>query len=145
MKNMIAPVFALMLSSFLVTANAEDTKPYKEGPVIQVTYVKTKAGKFDEYMKFLATDYKAVMEAEKKAGLIVSYDVFSAQPRNPHEADLILSTTYANMAALDKDEEGDAVVAKVMGSTAVQNKGAQDRESLREILGSELIRELTLK
>ena len=77
--------------------------------------------------------------------MILAYDVFSAQPRNPHEADLILTTTYANMAALDKDEEGDAVVAKVVGNSSVQNKGAQDRESLREILGSELVRQLNFK
>ena len=69
MKNITSIVMAFMLSSFVAAASAGESKPYKEGPVIQVTYVKTKAGKFDDYMKFLATEYKAVMEAEKKGGL----------------------------------------------------------------------------
>jgi len=145
MKNMTAALIALMFFSFAITASAEEGKPYKEGVVIQVTYVKTKPGKFDDYMKFLATEYKTVMEAEKKAGLILAYDVFSAQPHNPHDADLVLTTTYANMAALDKNDEGEAVVTKIMGNSAVQSKGAQDRESMREILGSEFVRQLNLK
>jgi hypothetical protein len=57
----------------------------------------------------------------------------------------ILAVTVPNMAALDKTDEGDAVAAKVMGTDDTQNKAAIDRESLREVLGGELIRELVLK
>jgi hypothetical protein len=85
------------------------------------------------------------MEANIKAGLIVRYGVYSAQARTPQDPDLILTVTYANMAALDKIDEGDAVAAKVLGSTDMQNKATIDREVLREVMGSQLIRELILK
>ncbi|MGB8338624.1 MAG: hypothetical protein WCD07_00695 [Burkholderiales bacterium] len=137
----------LCIATWVVTAvaNAQDVKPYKEGPVTAVSYIKIKPGKFEDYMKFLDTSYKSLMEANKKAGLILGYNVYSTQAKSPREPDLILTTTYANMAALDRTDEGDAVAAKVLGSTDVQNKAYIDRESLREVLGGELIRELILK
>jgi hypothetical protein len=146
MKKVTASLLALTFGLLLaVNANAQDSKYFKNGPVTQLTYVKVKPGKFDEYMGFIDTSYKSLMEANKKAGLILSYAVYQASPRSPQEPDLILSVTTANYAALDKDDEMDAVAAKVMGSTDAQSKGAADRESLREILGSEIIREMILK
>jgi len=136
---------AFVLCGFMIVASAQETKVYKEGYVTSVTFVRTKPGKFDDYMKFLDTAYKANMEAQKKAGLIVGYNVYNATPRSPHDPDLILTVTFPNMAALDKTDEFEAVMAKVVGPASVQNKGAVDRESIREILGSELDRELILK
>jgi hypothetical protein len=146
MKKVTASLLALTFGLLLaVNANAQDSKFYKNGPVTMLSYIKTKPGKFDEYMAFVDSNYKTLMEANKKAGLILSYNVYLANPRSPQEPDLILSITYPNFAALDKDDEMDAVAAKVMGSTDAQSKGAADRESLREVLGTEVIRELTLK
>ncbi len=127
------------------SASADNAKSYTEGAVTELSYIKVKPGKFDDYMKYLSTTYKAVMEANKKAGLITGYAVYSAQARSPQEPDLILSVVYANMAALDRSDEGEAVAAKVMGTPEAQSKGAIDREALREVLGTELIRELVLK
>ncbi|MBV8034153.1 hypothetical protein [Roseateles sp.] len=96
-------------------------------------------------MQWLATSYRPLMEANMKAGLIVGYRIFSAQPRHPNEPDLILTITFPNMAALDRIDESEAVAAKVMGSMSAQNKATAERGSLREVLGSELIREMMLK
>jgi hypothetical protein len=38
--------------------------------VTELAYIKVKPGKFDDYMKYLDTTYKSLMEANKKAGLI---------------------------------------------------------------------------
>lgn len=145
MKNYAAAILGIFFCMAMSGAMAQDSKYYKDGPVTEVTYVKIKPGKFDEYMAYLGTSYKALMEENKKAGLIVSFNIYSAMPRNPHEADMILTTTYANMAALDKSDEADAVSTKVMGAPAVRNKKTVDRGALRDILGSELVRELVLK
>jgi hypothetical protein len=133
---------ALMLAA---TASAQEVKPYKEGSVTSLSYIRTKPGKFDEYMKFLDTTYKTLMDANKKAGLVIGYAVYAASPRSPKEPDIILSVSYANWAAFDKVDEADAVAAKVIGPTTVQSKGAIDREALREVLGGEVIQELILK
>jgi hypothetical protein len=136
---------AVFAFAFAVVAAAQEAKPYKEGPVTALSYVRTKPGMFDEYMKFLDTTYKGLMEANKKAGLIIGYAVYNASPRSPQEPDLILAVTYPNWAAFDKTAEGDAIAAKVIGPSSVQSKGMIDREAMRQVLGGENIQELILK
>lgn len=145
MKRIIVLIAGWVLCSAMGNAFGQEPKPYKEGPVINVSYIKIKPGKFDDYMKFLDTTYKSLMEAQKKAGLILDYAVFTKESRNPQEADLILTTTYANMAALDRTDEFDAVANKVVGTNDTQSKAMISREPMREVLGSELIRQLLLK
>jgi len=144
MRSFIA-LIGLSLCFAMATASGADAKTYTEGAVTELSFIKIKPGKFDDYMKYLSTTYKTVMEANKKAGLITGYAIYSAQPRSPQEPDLILSVVYPNMAALDKIDESEAVAAKVIGTPEAQSKAAIDRESMREVLGSELVRELVLK
>lgn len=136
-------LIGLMLS--LMGSAALAAESYKEGRVVNVAYVRVKPGMFDAYMKFLATDYKRLMEAQKKAGIVIDYAIYSAEARTPQEANLILTTTYANMAALDRSEEAEAIATKVIGDNATMNKGTQDRGAMREMLGTQLVRQLILK
>src|SRR5262249_13282729 len=110
-----------------------------------LSYIKIKPGKFDEYMRYLGGPYRMLMEENKKAGLISSWAIYSANARSPHDPDLILATTYPNMAALDRQDESDAVTAKVMGTLSKQNQAFADRGTMREVLGGELVRQLILK
>ena len=141
----ISVALLLICCAAIGSAYGQTDKTYKEGQVTQLSYIKIKPDKFDDDMKFLDTTYKALMEANKKAGLIVGYAVYSMQARSPQEPDLLLTTTYANMAALDKIDEGDAVAVKIVGSNEVQNKAFIDREAMREVMGAQFIRELVLK
>jgi hypothetical protein len=144
MSRFVWGAVALALSVATGAVQAQG-RPYKEGQVTDITYVRTKNGHFEEYMKFLDGPYKALMEAQKKAGLIVEYHVYAAEPKSAHEPDLFLSVTYANMAALDRVEESIAVAEKVAGSLEKQEKEAAGRDPIRDILGSQLVRELVLK
>jgi hypothetical protein len=137
-------ILAALLAMSAV-ASADDAKPYKDGPVTSLGFIRTKGGHFDDYVKFLDTQWKAEQEAGKKAGLILSYAVYSATPRSANEPDLILSITYPNMATLDKSEQFEAINDKVYGSRDAGNKGVTNRGEWREILGSELVREVILK
>jgi L-rhamnose mutarotase len=145
MKTLTTVLISLAFSAMAATALADEGKVYSEGPVVEVTYVKIKPGKFEDYMKFLATTYRTLMEANKKAGLIQDYGIYQATPRSPQDPDLLLTTTYPNMAALDRNEEAEALSVKTVGSMASQTQAAIDREAIREILGSELLRKLVLK
>lgn len=145
MKKIGVAIAGVVMGMAALSAAAEDEKAYKDGPVTVFTYVKVKPGKFDAYMQWLDNEGKSYREAEIKAGILLSYHIYSCIPRNPHDADLILASTYPNMAALDRGDEEDAIAAKVIGSRGTQNKGAESRESLREILGSEIVREQILK
>src|SRR5256885_1051416 len=132
----------LMLSGLLcgaLAAWADEERPFTEGAVIQVGYVRTKYGMFDEYMKYLDGPYKKLMEEQKKAGLVVDYGIYQAFPHNLHEADIVLTVTYRNWAAFDGlRAKLDPLLAKTFGSMDAANKGAVDREKVREILGSEV-------
>ncbi len=145
MKKIALTIAGVVLGLVTVSASAEDEKVYKDGPVTVMTYVKIKPGKFDAYMHWLDTVGKTYRDAEIKAGILTSYHIYACNPRNPHEADLILASTYPNMAALDRGDEEDAIAAKLMGARTAQSKAAEDREVLREILGSEIVREQILK
>jgi len=141
-----ALLLSVALSSAAFLTQAQESRPYREGPVTEISFVKVKPGKFDEYMAYLAGPYREYMEANKKAGTIVSYGIYGARPRNPGEPDLYLTTTYPNMAALDGLEDREAAnINKVFGSRKQSMQKAADRESMREVLGSELVRELILK
>src|SRR5450631_3324756 len=88
------------LTCISVTAIADD-HAYTEGPVVNVSRIRTVDGKFDDYMKWVDTTWKREQEAGKKAGDVLSYQVLSVEPRNPDDADLLLVITYKNWAVLD--------------------------------------------
>jgi hypothetical protein len=139
----------LALSSLALDARAQDgdERQYSEGPVTDVTYIHVDYGSLEKYIDWLNLTWKPTMEATKKAGLIIDYKVFSFTPigYTPNQPNIILWITYKNMAALDKDAEQEDVAKKVIGSTEFQNKARIGRNDYREVLGSELIRELILK
>jgi hypothetical protein len=97
-------------------------------------------------LRYLAGPYKQSMEEQKKAGIIVSWAVYEATPRGPHDPDLYLITTYKNMAALDGlDARTDPIAEKIFGSMDQQSAATIERGKLRTLVGSEQIRELVLK
>jgi hypothetical protein len=88
------------------------------------------------------------MEQEelKKLGIVTSYSFYTTDPRTPHDPDLYILVTYKNMASLDAlMEKSDAVDAKVFGSLKQSDKAQMDREAIREIIGTETIREIKVK
>ena len=137
---------ALMVSGTIALA-ADEPRPYSEGPVTHVSFIRVKPGMFDNYVKYLATTYKPLMEEYKKQGIILEYKIYEAnETHSASEADLILTITYKNMAALDGlAEKTDPAAAKVFGSRQKQAEGAISRESMRESVGDQFIRELILK
>ncbi|HWY94844.1 MAG TPA: hypothetical protein VNX69_06625 [Steroidobacteraceae bacterium] len=138
-------VTALSMSA-ISSALADDSKAYTEGTVVEVTSIRTKPGMFDAYMKWLDTTGKQLREDEKKAGLILDYAVYQALPRSPHDPDIYLVITYKNMAALDGlSDRVEPLQRKIWATREAGAKAAADRESMREILGTELMRKLELK
>jgi hypothetical protein len=146
MKALSTRLLAAASLSLACAICVADDRPYTEGAVTEVSYIRTKPGMFDEYMKWVATQRKQEMEELKKAGIIVSYAIYAAQPRGPQDPDLIFTVTYKNMAALDGlDEKTDPIDKKIFGSTEAANKATVNRAQMRDVLGSELVRELKLK
>ena len=120
--------------------------PYTEGTVWTITMVKTKPGMGDDYIKGLAKTYKAAMEEEKKLNLVVSYKILLGESSNEADYNMLLMIEYKNMAAFDGlRDKLDPIAQKVLGSEDERRQAAVKRTEIREILGSKVMREITLK
>jgi hypothetical protein len=148
MKTRTLAVLAITALSISAMSSvwADDTKAYTEGTVTSVTSIRTKPGMYDAYLKWLDTTGKQLREDEKKAGIILDYAVYSATPRTPQDPNLYLTITFKNMAALDElDDRVEPLVKKIFASRDAAAKADAERGSLRDVLGTELIRRLELK
>jgi len=145
-KSIVAACAASCFAIAAAGVAMADDHVYTEGPVVNVAAIRTEVGKFDDYMKYLDTTWKAEQEAAKKAGYILSYKVVTVEPRSDNDPDLYLITWYKNWAALDGGlAKGDAIAKQVEGSLNASNQGAVDRGKIRRILGSFTGQELDLK
>ena len=126
---------------------AEDEAPkYENGPVWNFTEVKTVDGHFDDYMHWLATEWKAQEEALKKAGRIVDYKVYLVADPRKDEPDLILAAEFKNFADFDRSVADQFAFGKqLFGSVAKADKEQADRSAIRTIQGNVTMRELELK
>jgi hypothetical protein len=133
-------------TSSTTTAARGSTAPYTEGPVWDVTMVRTKYGMDDDYLKALANVFKKTSDEAKKEGLIMDYKILIGTPANAQDYNILLMTEFKNMAALDGlRDKMDPLNEKLIGSEDVQRQGVVKRAEVREILGDKLMREVTLK
>ena len=146
MKKSILFLCAAMLAIATSVTRAQEDHAYTQGPVTIVSFVRTEPGMFDEYMRYLSNTYKKLMETQKKQGIVTDYAIYQTLPRGPQDADLILTVTYKNMAALDGlQERTDPLVKETFGSLPKASSASADRDKLRKQLGSQLVRQLILK
>ena len=146
MKKSILVIFAAIVALSTSVTRAQEDHAYTQGPVTIVSFVRTEPGMFDEYIRYLSNTYKKLMEASKKQGIVTDYAIYQALPRDAQDADVILTVTYKNMAALDSVQaKTDPLVKEVFGSLPKAASAAVDREKLRKQLGSQMVRQLILK
>jgi hypothetical protein len=126
--------------------SAQSDAPYTEGPVWTVTMVKTKTGMTDEYLKELAKTLKGTLEEAKKQNLVLDYKILLGNPATPQDFNILIMVESKNMAAQDNTREKfDPIARKLVGTTDQQQAIQVKRLDIREILGTKLMREITLK
>ena len=146
MKKSVLIIFAAIVALSTSVTRAQEDHAYTQGPVTIVSFVRTEPGMFDEYIRYLSNNYKKLMEASKKQGIVTDYAIYQALPRDAQDADVILTVTYKNMAALDSVQaRTDPLIKEVFGSLPKAASAAVDREKLRKQLGSQVVRQLILK
>jgi hypothetical protein len=144
-RSVGAAAALLVLSATAPIAYA-DGRNWTDGPIINVSAIRTVDGHFDDYMKWLATSWKKQEEAAKKAGLISSYRVYVVEARAPTDPDLYLVVEYKNWAALDNlGGKLDGISAGVEGSLDKAQQSQVDRAKIRTILGSQTMQAAELK
>ena len=126
--------------------SAQSDAPYNEGPVWNVTMVKTKAGMTDEYLKGIAKTLKASLEEAKKQNLVLDYKILLGDAATAQDFNILIMVESKNMAAQDNAREKfDPITRKVVGTTDQQQAMAVKRLDIREIIGTKLMREISLK
>ena len=146
MKKPILLLLAAILTVSASVTRAQEDHAYTQGPVVIVSFVRTEPGMFDEYLRYLDVTYKRLMEEYKRQGIVTDYAIFQAIPRDPNDADLILTVTYKNMAAFDElQARTDPVVKQVFGSLPKAASASAERDKMRKQLGSQMVRQLILK
>src|ERR1700747_825870 len=145
-KSLILAVSVAAFAAWSSLCFAQSDAPYTEGPVWQVTMVKAKYGMGDEYLKGLAKTFKGTLDEAKKQNLIMDYKILLGDVSNPHDFDILLMVEQKNMASFDNAREKfDPIARKIEGTPDQQVATATKRVELREILGTKLMREITLK
>jgi len=125
---------------------AQVARPYRNGSVWDVGFIRVKPGMNNAYLSYLAGDWKREQEALKSAGIILSYKVLQTEPHNPGDFTLMLMTEYKDLATMEANEsKADALAQKVIGDDQKQMQGYRERLEIREVLGSRLAREIILQ
>jgi hypothetical protein len=139
-----AIVLLVALAGF--TAYAQVARPYHDGSVWSIGFVRVKAGMESAYYNYLVTDWKKEQEAMKAEGIILSYKVISVEAHTPAEWNLMLMTEYKSLAAMEAGaEKADALGQKLFGSDQKMMQGYRDRLEIRDVLGDRLGREIILE
>jgi hypothetical protein len=145
-KSLILIISIAVSIAFAGLCRAQSDAPYTEGPVWNLTMVKTKYGMTDEYLKGLAKTFKGALDEAKKQDLVIDYKILLGDAASPHDFDILLMVESKNMAAFDNAREKfDPIARKVEGAPEQQRATATKRLEIREIMGSKLMREITLK
>ena len=102
MKQVVRLAVGSLCLSVILLATATAQDQYTEGTVERVILLRILPGHFSAAMEDMKKNLQPIWEAEKSAGLIEGYQVFSNQTKaNPEDWDIGVSLTYKNMAALD--------------------------------------------
>src|SRR5271169_1461257 len=151
MKNITRVIAVLACAAMLLPnlslAQSMPVRPFHDGPVWDITFVKAKPGVGLNYMNYLATEWKTEHEALKKAGLILNYMVIETEAHSPTDFDLMLMTEYKDLATMEANQDKEeAVVNQALNSNDQKMiAGYQERANWREIIGDRLAREVILE
>ncbi|ANY19617.1 hypothetical protein A6F68_01098 [Tsuneonella dongtanensis] len=144
MKKIASLVIASM--AFLAVPASAQQSSYTQGTVWEASRVDVKDGQFENYMDYLAGQWKKVQEFAKAEGMVVDYHVLSTNNPRPGEPDLVLVVEYKDYV---KTAESEAFRKKVNAMLAQSDRSADtafaNRQSMREMMGSTQYQELVLK
>jgi len=144
-RNSFAVLAFAVLPALVLPAIAQD-KPYKEGSVWALTFIKVKPGMFDVYMREVGPIRKQVMDEAKKQGLVLSYKLFGGISANHADWDVLFMDEYKNWAAFDGlTQKFEAIQGKLIGNEEKRTRLMTKRTDVREIVGEKVMQELILK
>ena len=144
-RFVIASLIALVLTLSVVVF-AQVSRPYRNGSVWNIGYIRMKPGMESAYLSYLAGDWKREQEALKKDGQILSYKIIQTEEHGTTDFNLMLMTEYKDLATMEANEaKADVLLQKVIGDDDKQRQGYRERLEIREVLANRLGREIVLE
>jgi hypothetical protein len=145
-KGILVAGLLVALAILSVSAYAQMNRPYRNGTVWSVTFIRVKPGMDAAYLNYLAGQWKKTQEAAKKDGLILSYKVLTTEGHGSQDWNLMLMTETKDMATMESNEaKMDALEQKLVGDDQKQMQGYTERAEIREVMGTRLAREMVLE
>lgn len=141
MRRILAGVLLLVSTVPAAPALGQEIAPKS---LWTFSYFRSHPDMSDEYLRYLATTWKAQREALVEEGAVLSYHVFEVKAQREGEPDIVIATEYADYVSFARRKElEDAVREKLLANPP---KGAPNVElgTLREWLGSTDMEELAL-
>jgi hypothetical protein len=145
-NRLLVGSLAVLMLTLSVVVFAQVARPYRNGTVWSIGFIRMKPGMDTAYLNYVAGDWKREQEALKKDGQIISYKVLQTEAHGSNDFNLMLMTEYKDLATYEKNlEKADALAQKVIGDDAKQMQGYKERLEIREVLQDRMAREIVLE
>jgi hypothetical protein len=143
--TLVCSLIVLILAVSVVVV-AQVNRPYHNGSVWTISFIKMKPGMDTAYLNYIASDWKREQEALKKDGQTISYKVLTTEAHSSNDWNIMLMTEYKDLATMEANEtKADNLAQTVVGSDEKQMQGYRDRLQIREVLETRLARENVLE
>lgn len=145
-KQIFVSFLVVVLLAVSAVVFAQVSRPYRNGSVWNIAFIRMKPGMDTAYLNYIATDWKRSQEASKKEGIILSYKVLTTEAHGAGDFNIMLMTEYKDLATMEANEaKADALAQQVVGNDAKQMQGYKERLEIREVLQDRLAREIVLE
>lgn len=122
------------------------SRPYRNGSVWSITFLRMKPGMDSAYLAYLASDWKRDQDALKQQGVILSYKVLTTESHGTNDFNVMLMTEYRDLATMEANQDkADTISVQLVGGDEKMRQGYKDRGDMREIVGTRLTREIVLE
>ncbi len=140
----ISLIIVVLILSVVVFAQVK--RPYRNGTVWDVEFIRMKPGMETAYLTYIADEWKREREIMKKDRQILSYKVLQTENHDPTDFNLMLMTEYKDLATMEANEaKADNLAQTVIGNDQKQMQGYRERLEIREVLQDRLAREIVLE
>ena len=145
-KIVVGVILALIVLLAGLSVYAQVARPYRDGSVWSVSFIRMKPGMETAYLTYLAGDWKREQQALKDAGLSLWYRVLQTEGHTPGDWNLLLMTEYKDLASMEANaQKAEALGQKLIGPDEKQQQGYRDRSEIREVMGERIAREIVLE
>jgi len=146
LNRMLVSLLVVLMLTLSVVAFAQVNRPYRNGTVWSIGFIRMKPGMETAYLNYIAGDWKREQEALKKDGQAISYKVLQTEAHGSTDWNLMLMTEYKDLATYEKNvDKADALLQTVIGDDEKQRQGYRQRLEIREVLADRLAREIVLE